>query len=230
MLRFQHYSLHRNSPLSLFREPILQLSYLHFKPCRLGIPQIGRKEETVPNSRHVSYLQAEMKTKRLAVQLYEASAHSHISGGLSLLMWSLRKQPSWNTNQTMTVVQVPEIANPTPLTSHITVSEGQYYILPHSTNDAAYDSLYAHRGEVYLFKMTLNHPHPISCPGLDSLRAMLERCSPHLVPGDSKPWHFVFVVPSDIASGYQEQESIGSDRSPWSSFLDQYVVAFDPPP
>jgi len=75
--------------------------------------------------------------------------------------------------------------------------------------------------------MNMNMKHPIAVSGLKLIQRWLKRESSldGLCPQKTRPWRFLFVVPSDDASQFKSQRFKGDTRTgEWAGKVHQYVL------
>jgi hypothetical protein len=92
---------------------------------------------------------------------------------------------------------------------------------------AAVDSIVYDPNEVLTcIQITTNADHPVAVSGLERVQKWLKRSTPaeNLRPHDTRPWRFIFVVPSETARIFKLQPLEGKTKDKWAGRVDQYVL------
>src|SRR5712675_3232223 len=105
------------------------------------------------------------------------------------------------------------------------------HLVPTAPNFPAVDSILYDPDDpnavVTCIQVTMNADHPIVVKDLRTLQRWFNSESTHsdLCPRTTRPWRFLFVVPSDMASTFELQELKGDTATClWARKVDQYVL------
>ena len=103
------------------------------------------------------------------------------------------------------------------------------HLVPTAPNFPAVDSiLYNPRDPdavLTCIQITMNLNHPIIVKGLETIQKWFKKEARRLLPRTTKPWRFLFVVPSHMASTFELQELKGDTATClWARKVDQCVL------
>jgi hypothetical protein len=105
------------------------------------------------------------------------------------------------------------------------------HLVPLARNFAAVDSIvYDPNGGLTCIQITSSSHQPIAVSGLQRIQKWLEfgTSLEALRPDRAKPWHFVFIVPSDRAPDFTWQRLKDDTRTDeWAGKVEQYVLGLD---
>jgi hypothetical protein len=106
------------------------------------------------------------------------------------------------------------------------------HLVPLARNFATVDSIIYDPNDPVLtcIQITMNACHPIVVSGLKDIQSWLElgTDSKDLRPAKKKPWRFLFVVPSTMASNFKLQTFQGdTNKGEWAGKVDQYVLGLE---
>jgi hypothetical protein len=110
---------------------------------------------------------------------------------------------------------------------------GALLLIPLARNFPAVDSILYGPNDAYAvtcIQITMNNNHPILVSGLQQIQSWLKLESPaeSLRPRKSKPWRFLFVVPSEMASAFASQALHGDTTTKeWAEKVHQYVLGLE---
>jgi len=105
------------------------------------------------------------------------------------------------------------------------------HLIPSERNFAAVDSILYDPGDpdavLTCIQVTTSDNHPIAVKGLQAIQELLDPKNPLLKPlrpDKNRPWRFIFVVPSPMASTFQPQRLKGTAERAWGRKVHQYVL------
>jgi hypothetical protein len=105
------------------------------------------------------------------------------------------------------------------------------HLVPLARNFPAVDSILYDPNDpdavLTCIQITMNEAHPIAVSGLLRIQSWLDLDTPlaGLRPTTTRPWRFLFVVPSRMVSTFQSQTLKGdTDTCEWAGKVDQYVL------
>jgi hypothetical protein len=105
------------------------------------------------------------------------------------------------------------------------------HLVPSARNFAAVDSILYDPDDpdavLTCIQITMNEKHPIAVSGLQLIQRWLKRGSSlnGLRPQETRPWRFLFVVPSKYASTFKSQKFERDTRTDkWAGKVHQYVL------
>jgi hypothetical protein len=106
------------------------------------------------------------------------------------------------------------------------------HLVPLAGNFPAIDSIVydPSEGALTCIQVTLNSDHPIAVSGLKRIQAWLKKDTQRarLRPSKEKPWRYIFVVPSDMASSFKPQSFKGdTSLGVWARKVRQYVLGLE---
>ncbi len=105
------------------------------------------------------------------------------------------------------------------------------HLVPSAPNFPAVDSIiYYPKDVLTCIQITINSHHPISVSGLRHIQSWLKLDTPpaDLHPKNTRPWRFIFVVPSDMAPTFTLQNFEGDTANgEWAGMVDQYVLGLE---
>jgi hypothetical protein len=79
-------------------------------------------------------------------------------------------------------------------------------------------------------QVTIQDTHPVAVKGLGRLLGWLNQSGPlaTLRPTQASRWRLIFILPIDVAAGFQEQTFVGDTKTgAWKKKIDQYVLGLD---
>ena len=107
-------------------------------------------------------------------------------------------------------------------------NEPLHLVLPSAPNFPDFDSIFYYPNDVLTcIQITINHKHPIAVSGLQRIQRWLKLHTmlADLCPKRSRPWRYIFIVPSHMASTFTLQELEGDTaEGEWAGKVDQYVL------
>jgi len=109
-------------------------------------------------------------------------------------------------------------------------NEKPLHLVPLARNFAAVDSIIYDPKEVLTFiQIMVNREHDNLVLGLRHIQSWLKHDTPlaSLRPSKSKPWRFIFIMPSDGASFELQQLKGNTDQGEWAGVVNQYVLRSD---
>ena len=105
------------------------------------------------------------------------------------------------------------------------------HLVPFIPNFPTVDSIVYHPDDNVLtcIQITIKDVHPIATSGLRRIQKWLTPKTPpaYLRPTPGKPWRFIFIVRSDMASNFKLQAFEGETPDAWAQKVEQFVVGLD---
>jgi hypothetical protein len=96
--------------------------------------------------------------------------------------------------------------------------------------DPKFPAVVYHPNEFFTcIQITTNSKHPIAISELRRIQGWLKDSIPPagLRPDRARPWRFIFIVPSEMASTFTLQELDGKGELEWAGMVDQYVLGLE---